>query len=58
MTFKGKRSGINHNLTMVVDPGHKFIERFVGGITWYMMESKDVISSFGFKLKNENDELV
>ena len=51
MIFRGKRSGIIHNWSMNVNPGYKFIERFSGGITWYMMESKDIISSICFKLK-------
>ena len=54
MTFKGKRTGIIHNHTMDVDPGHKYSEKFRGGVQWYMMEPKDVISSICFKLKNEN----
>ena len=59
MIFKGKRSGIVMNFTMSVSPGYKFIKRFDGGVQWYMMQSKDVISSFSFKLKkNENNELV
>ena len=58
MIFKGKRSGIIHNFTMDVDPGYKYIEKFRGGIQWYVMESKDVISSIGFKLQNENGNLV
>ena len=49
--FKGKRTGIFHNCTMDVDPGYKYIEKVSGGITWYMMESKDVTSSIRFKLK-------
>ena len=56
--FKGKGSGIIHNFTMDVDPGYKYIENFHGGVQWYMMESKDVISSICFKLKNENGNLV
>ena len=40
------------------DPGYKYIEKFSGGIQWYMMESKDVISSICFKLRNENNNLV
>ena len=56
--FKGKRSGIIHNFTMDVDPGYKYIEKFRGGVMWYMMESKDIISSVCFKLKNENNKLV
>ena len=58
MIFKGKRSGIIHNFTMDVERGYKYIEKFSGGITWYMMESKDVISSNCFKLKNENNQLI
>ena len=58
MIFKGKRTGIIHNFTMDVDPGYKYIEKFRGGIQWYMMESKDIISSICFKLKNENRNLV
>ena len=58
MVFKGKRTGIIHNFTMDVDPGYKYIEKFRGGIQWYMMESKDVTSSICFKLKNENGNLV
>ena len=58
MIFKGKRTGIIHNFTMDVDPGYKYIEKFYGGIQWYMMETKDIISSICFKLKNENGDLV
>ena len=58
MIFRGKRSGIIHNWSVNVNPGFKFIERFSGDVTWYMMESKDVISSISFKLKIENNELV
>ena len=58
MIFKGKRSGIIYNFTMDVDPGYKYIEKFRGGISWYMLESKDFISSINFKLKNENSQLV
>ena len=57
-TFKGKRSGTIHNLTMDVDPGYKFIEKFRGGIQWYMMDTKDFISSINFKIKNENGEIL
>ena len=57
MIFKGKRSVIM-NFTMSVSPGYIYVCRFKGGIKWYMMESKDVISSISFKLKNENNELV
>ena len=58
MIFKGKRTGIIHNFTMDVDPGYKYIEMFRGGVQWYMMESKDIISSICFKLKNEHGNLV
>ena len=58
MIFEWKRNGIIHNFTMDVDPGYKYIEQFCGGVQWYMMESKDIISSICFKLKNENGNLV
>ena len=56
--FRGKRSGMIHNFTMDVDPGYKYIEKIRGGVKWYMMESKDIISSICFKLKNEHGNLV
>ena len=43
---------------MTVNPGYKYVEWFAGGITWYMMQSKDILSSICFKLKNENNQLV
>ena len=58
INFKGKRSGIIHNFNMDLDPGYKYIEKFRGGIQWYMMERKDITSSICFKLKNENNEIV
>ena len=58
MIYKGKRSGIIHNFTMTVNPGYKYIERFAGGFTWYMMNTNDFISSINFKIKKENGELV
>ena len=58
MTFKGRKSNINHNWTMTVDPGYKLIEKFSGGLSWYMMQSKDIISSMCFKIKNGNGNLV
>ena len=58
MIYKQKRSGIVHNWTMTVNPGNKYVESFAGGFNWYMMETKDVISSISFKLRNENIELV
>ena len=50
--------GIIHNWTMTIDPGYKYVESFTRGITWYMMEFKDITSSICFKLKNENIQLV
>ena len=58
MIFKGKRTRIIHNFTMDVDPGYEYIEKFRGGVQWYMMESKDIVSSICFKVKNENRNLV
>ena len=58
MIFKGRRIGIFHNFTMDVDPGYKYIEKFRGRIQWYMLQSKDIISSICFKLRNENGNLV
>ena len=58
MIFKGKQSGIIMNFTMSVSPRYKYVCRFEGGIQWYMMEPKDVISSIFFKLKNEDNKLV
>ena len=58
MIFRGRRSGIIHNFTMDVDPGYKYIEKFIGGVQWYMMESKDVISCINFGIKNENNQLI
>ena len=58
MIFKGKRSGKIHNFTTDVSPGYKYIEKFQGGVRWYMMESKDIISSICFKLKNEKNQIV
>ena len=56
MIFKGKRSEKYHNFT-IDDPGYEYIEKFRDGMQWYMMESKDNISS-SFKLKNENNQIV
>ena len=58
MIFRGKRSRIIFNFTMDVSPGYKYIHKFRGGIQSYMMDSKDIISSINFRLKNENNELV
>ena len=43
---------------MDVNPVYKYIEKFRGGVLWYMLQSKDIISSICFKSKNENIELV
>ena len=43
---------------MDVDPGYKYIDQFRGGVQWFMMESKDNISSISFQLKIENNKLV
>ena len=51
LIFKGKRTGITMKFTMSVSPGYKFINNFERGVQWYMMETKDVISSLCFKLK-------
>ena len=58
MLFKDKRSNIIHDWTMTVDLGYKYVEKIAGGVTWYMMETKDVVSSISLKLKNEKNELV
>ena len=58
MIFEGKRSGKIMNFTMSVSPGYKYVCRFEEGVEWYMMESKDVISSISFELKNEDGDLV
>ena len=58
MIFKGRKSNIVHNWTMTVEPGYKYVEKFFGGISWYMMRSIDTISSICFKLKNENNQIV
>ena len=59
MIFKGRKSNIIHNWTMTVDPGYKYVKKKVsGGISWYMMQSKGIISSICFKLKIENNQLV
>ena len=58
MIFQGKRTSNIHNLTMTVIPGYKYIEDFRGGILWYMMNTKDFVSSINFILKNENNDFV
>ena len=56
--YRGKRSVIIPNFTMDIDPGYKCVRKFRAGVRWYTMESKDIISSICFKLKNENSHLV
>ena len=58
MIFRGKRSGLFHNFTMDVNRVYKYIEKIRGGVHWYMMESKDIISSICLKLKIENNQTV
>ena len=58
MIFKRKRSGVIHKFTMDVNPGFKYNENFRGRVQWYMMESKDIISSISFILKHEQGKLV
>ena len=43
---------------MEIDPGYENIEKFRGGIQWYMMGSKDIISNICFKLEKENSQQV
>ena len=43
---------------MDINPGFKYIEKFRGGLQWYMMNIKDFNSSINLKIKNENDNLV
>ena len=58
MIFKSRKCNIFHKWTMTVDPGYKYVEKVSGGISWYMMQSKDIISSICFKLKSANNQLV
>ena len=58
MIYNGRRSVKFHIFTMVVDPGYKYIKFFRGGVQWYMVECKDIVSIICFKLKNENSQLV
>ena len=58
MIYKEKRSGIIHTFTMDVNPGYKNIEKFRGGVQWYIMETRDFVSIINFKLKSENGILV
>ena len=58
MIFRGRRTGIIFNWQLDVNPGYKYIHKFRGGLQWYMLQNRDIISSISFKLKNENNELV
>ena len=58
MIFRGKRSGIIRNFIMDVDSVYKYMEKIRGSVHWYMTNSKDIISSNNFKLKNENRNFV
>ena len=58
MIFRGQRTGIIFNWQMDVNLGYKYFHKFRGGVQWYMLQNKDIISSISFKLKNENNELV
>ena len=58
MVFKRKRCFFNQTSSMDVDPGYKYIEKLRGGVQWHMMESRDIISSICFKIKNENNQVV
>ena len=58
MIFQGRKSNIIHNWTKTGNPGYKCVEKISGGISWYTMETKDVISSISFKLRNEIGKLV
>ena len=43
---------------MTVNPGYKYVERFAGGVAWYLLHTNDFISSIYFILKNENGDIV
>ena len=58
MIFEGERSRIIHKWSMDVNSGFRYIEKLCGGVQWYMLESKDIISSISFRLQNENGTLV
>ena len=58
MIIGGKRTGVIHNLTMDVNLGYRYIEKFHSGIQWFMMEDEGFISNNNFKPKNEHHKLV
>ena len=57
MIFRFKRSKIIHKLTMDIYRGYDHIEKFLGGINWYMVESEDFLPNINFKLKYEKGNL-
>ena len=58
MTFERKRIGNIQECTMTVNSGYKYVAKFSGGNQWCMMETERFISNIGFKLINENGNLV
>ena len=34
LIMKGKRTGIFHKFTIIVDPGFQYFEKFKGGVQW------------------------
>ena len=58
MIINGKRTRVIHNCTIDVNPGYKYIEKFRGGIMWFMAENKDFISPINFRLRSKNGNLV
>ena len=58
MIFKGKRSETIHTFTVDVYPGYKNIEKFSGGVQWYMTERKNFISNISFSVKNKNGRII
>ena len=58
MIFRGKRSRIIHNFTLDVAPDYKYIEKFRGGVQWYIMETNDFFSSNSFEIKIKNNKFV
>ena len=43
---------------MDADLGYSYIKKFRGDVQWYMMQSKDFLSTIILKLKIENNDLV
>ena len=43
---------------MTIDARCKRVEELADGISWYMMNTKDYISTINFVLKIENNDLV